>query len=223
MSINRFLPLLILATSLRCDAAEPLRIACVGDSITYGACVEDRDNNSYPKVLENILRADLGPAYEVKNFGSNGATQVKDGIPAYVQTQEYPAAQAYNPNVVIIMLGTNDSKAMNWSKKDHFAADLADLVAVFAKLPAKPRIWVMLPPPAYSDGWGINGTVIEHEVLPLIRQEATKEHIPVIDIFTLMAGHKDWFAEGIHPNALGAKQIASCVAKTLEPTFTRKN
>jgi lysophospholipase L1-like esterase len=221
MRFHRCIPLILALTSGVCAAGDAVRIACIGDSITFGACVEDRENNSYPKVLENILRADLGPGYQVKNFGVNGATMVKDGCPAYIQSPEYPAALAFNPNAVVIMLGTNDSKPGNWASKGHFASDLAAMVTAFAKLPAKPLIWVMLPPPTYAEGWGIRTDVIANEVVPMVREEATKEKLPIIDLFAFMTNHKDWFAEGIHPNVHGAKEIAQYVAKSLEPKLAK--
>ena len=90
--------------------SETIKIACVGDSITYGAGIKDRKNMNYPVQLGKIL----GQKYEVKNFGNSGSTMLKKGDKPYWKQREYKAALEFNPNIVIIKLGTNDTKPQNW-------------------------------------------------------------------------------------------------------------
>src|SRR5208282_1861310 len=82
------------------DYKETIRLACVGDSITYGAGVKHRDHNSYPVQLGKLL----GDKWEVKNFGHSGATMVKKGDLPYDKTNEYKHALEFKPDVVVIFL-----------------------------------------------------------------------------------------------------------------------
>ena len=96
-----------------------IRVACVGDSITFGAGVGDREKNSYPAVLGRLL----GEKWQVKNFGVSGATMLNKGDKPYTKQKAFAAALEFKPNVVLIKLGTNDSKPQNWKFKADFAAD----------------------------------------------------------------------------------------------------
>ena len=99
--------------------AKKIRVACVGNSITYGAFIPDRDKWSYPAQLQ----AYLGDEYEVRNFGVNGATLLHQGDNPYIKTNEYKQSQDFQPDIVLIKLGTNDSKSQNWQYKDEFLKD----------------------------------------------------------------------------------------------------
>ncbi len=91
-------------------AAQPVRVACVGDSITFGAGVPNNWVNAWPGQLQKML----GKHYKVANFGHSGATLLKDGDLPYWKTPEYKHSTAFKGKIVIIMLGTNDTKAWNW-------------------------------------------------------------------------------------------------------------
>ena len=96
--------------------AEPIRVACVGDSITFGYGIKDRDKMSYPAQLGKRL----GSKYEVRNFGVNGHTLLSKGNAPYIKSKAYRDALAFAPEIVVIKLGTNDSKPMNWQYKSEF-------------------------------------------------------------------------------------------------------
>ena len=124
------------------------RIACVGDSITYGYLMEQF---SYPKQLQEKLGSSQ---YQVLNFGVGGSTAQKNGDLPYINQQAYKDAQASNPDIVLLMLGTNDSKPQNWNQ-DNYSKDYADLALSFVNLASKPKVYVMIPPPVYYDNFGI--------------------------------------------------------------------
>lgn len=71
-----------------------VKVACVGNSITYGAGISNRDKNSYPAQLQYYL----GDGYEVHNFGSNGATAQSDGDYPYIRTAVYNESKAFFPS-----------------------------------------------------------------------------------------------------------------------------
>ncbi len=205
---------LSLSIAIPLQAAETKKstlIACVGDSITFGAGVEKRDENHYPKVLGTLL----GPTFETKNFGRSGATLLKQGDLPYWKTKEFQDASASNPDIVVIKLGTNDSKPQNWKHKDEFINDAKALVQHFRSLPSKPVVHVCLPVPVYETRWGINEPVVKSEVIPALTAVAKELNAPVIDLYTALSDKPALFPDKIHPNAAGAKLIAETVAAAL--------
>ena len=131
---------IFLAASVLSGRADSVtRIACVGDSITYGAAIRDRANHCYPKVLGDLL----GKGYTVRNYGVNGATLLKNGDRPYWKLGAFKQATDFGPNVVILKLGTNDTKPQNWGKVGkEYEADLRAMVIHFKSLPTKPTIFM---------------------------------------------------------------------------------
>jgi acyl-CoA thioesterase-1 len=150
----------------------------------------------------------LGKKWQVRNFGVSGATMLKNGDKPYWEQQALGDALAYNPNVVIIKLGTNDTKPQNWKFKDEFVSDYADMIDQFADLPAEPRIWICNPVPAYPQRWGISDERISDEVVPLLGKVSRKCDVPIIDLYESLSGKPELFPDLIHPNAEGAYYMA---------------
>lgn len=183
------------------------RVACIGDSITAGAGLADPATSAYPAVLAGLL----GPAYEVRNFGVNGATMVKDGDLPYAGTDEFHAAREFLPDVVVIALGTNDSKPRNWRFRNTLERDTYAMMRAFLTLPSRPIVYLCTPPPVFESQWGINDEVVSGTIAPFYRQLSAREGWPLIDLNRAMRAGKDRFPDGVHPNAIGAAQIASSV------------
>lgn len=199
------LTLFLMAGGL-CGANEPVRVACVGDSITYGARIADRPNNCYPAQLGRLL----GSGFDVRNFGVNGATLLRQGNRPYWKTGAYQKALAFNPQVVLIKLGTNDSKMDNWQYKDAFEKDYVDLVQSFHSLAGRPRVILLLPVPAWISGEKIDAGRVQREVVPMVRRVARQTNSEIIDLHSAFHGREDWMnVDKIHPNAAGAKAIAT--------------
>lgn len=195
------------------------KIACVGDSITYGAGIKDREHDSYPAQLQAML----GKSYEVKNFGVNGATLLKNGDKPYWKEKAFKSAKDFAPDIVIIKLGTNDTKPQNWAHKDEYAADAKALVEEFSALPSKPKIYLCHPVPAYPGNWGIRDEVIKNEVVPLIDKVAKETGATVIDLYSALSDQAALFPDKVHPNAAGAKIMASTIAKALTANAPAKH
>ena len=190
----------------------PVRVACIGDSITYGAGIKGRDSLAYPQQLQQKI----GKKYEVVNFGVSGATMLKKGNKPYWKTKEYKNAIDFNPNIIILMLGTNDSKPINWnSNNNNFEKDYNDMISKFLQLKSNPKIYLGLPPPVVKDRWGIQKKVVEGELINLIEEIAKTNDLETINFQTLFNDQQELLPDNIHPNAKGAKLIALAVFKEI--------
>lgn len=199
----------VLLTTL--SAAEPddgpVRVACVGDSITYGSGIDDRQQ-TYPAVLGRLL----GDGYDVRNFGVSGATLQKKGDKPYWTLDAFRDVAAFNPHIVIVKLGTNDSKPHNWHGVNPYKIDLLALLNHFRSLPARPQIFVCTPAPVFKDVFQIREQVVHDEIVPAVKSIAKTSETPVIDLHASLHEAGNLFPDGVHPNSEGAKQIAETVA-----------
>jgi hypothetical protein len=153
--------------------------------------------------------------WETRNFGVSGATLLRNGDRPYVQQNAYTQSLVANPEVVIIKLGTNDSKPQNWVYKDDFISDYLFLIDSFAQLSSNPEVWICKPVPVYSDLAGITDTIVQNEIVPLIDEIAQQRDVQIIDLFTALSGASDLFPDGVHPNAEGATLIAEEIVRVL--------
>jgi len=190
--------------------ALPKRVACIGDSITYGAGIRDR-KMTYPAQLDRMM----GPACTVKNFGVSARTLLKKGDHPYWKEKAFARALAFEPDAVVIKLGTNDTKPKNWKHKKEVAGDLAEMIDRFAKLPGKPRVFICLPVPAFPERWGIRDSIIREELIPILRTVAKAKKVATIDLYTPFRGKKQFFPDRIHPNAKGAGLMAKEIYRAL--------
>lgn len=187
---------------------ERIRVACVGASITAGFGTKDRTTENYAVQLQSLL----GPRYEVHNFGVSGRTMLKRGDRPYWATEEYQQALALRPQIVVIDLGGNDSKAMNWVHQEDFATDARAMIDSYRNLETRPRVLLCLPMPAFkppSDG--INDEIITREQIPTLTQVAAAAGVELVDLHAPFVEKSAWFADGIHPNAEGARLMARIV------------
>ena len=189
--------------------AAPVRVACVGDSITAGLYVPS--GKSYPDQLQAIL----GDNWQVRNFGVSARTLLKKGDLPYWNETAFHDAQDFKPDVVIIMLGTNDTKPVNWSHHGDFYADYKELVEIFKNLPSKPHIFLCRPVPVIGPGnYGINERNLEIEI-PLIDQLAAAENVDLIDMHAALAGKPAFFSDRVHPTEAGDGIMAQSAAAAL--------
>ena len=187
--------------------SEQIRVACVGDSITYGAGVKDRKNMNYPKQLGKLL----GKEYEVRNFGNSGSTMLKKGDKPYWKQKEFKAALEYAPNIVIIKLGTNDTKPQNWKHGAEYSVDYKAMISSFTKLSSKPKVYICLPVPVVKTRWGITNEIVIKEIIPAIRKVSDQTKSEIIDLNTPFKGKNELIPDFVHPNGAGATVIAKTV------------
>ena len=197
--------------SFKAPRKDAVRVACIGNSITFGAGIRNRSRDSYPSVLARML----GDSYWVKNFGVSARTMLNKGDHPYMNEPAYKNALAFNPNIVVIKLGTNDSKSFNWKYKADFMKDAQTMINAFKGLPSQPKIYLCYPSKAYLTGDGINDDIISKEIIPMIKKLAKKNNLSVIDLHTAMDGMPELFPDRIHPNEKGAQVMAKAVYQSI--------
>ncbi|QTD38740.1 prolyl oligopeptidase family serine peptidase [Polaribacter batillariae] len=200
-----FLGIILIFTSCK-PAKQPIKIACIGDSITYGAGMDNREKNAYPNQLQEML----GNNYQVKNFGVNGNTLLKKGDYPYWKSNTYQEALSFAPDVVYIKLGTNDSKQQNRIYLDsNFEKDYKALIQSFKEKNNQVRVVLLLPVPSFlNDSTSIWNPIIKNKIIPLTQKVAYDTKSEVVDLYQLFASDQNMFPDKIHPSSLGATRIA---------------
>jgi lysophospholipase L1-like esterase len=173
-----------------------VRVACVGDSIT--------EYSGYTHKLQNLL----GNNYSVGNFGVSGATVSLDSKIAYMEQNAFQQAMNFHPDIVLIMLGTNDANLEITSDMD-IEPEYSQLVNAFQNLENSPQIVVVDSPPIFATYSGYNNTHLTSTVIPAIENVAEQMNLPKVDMYSAFGNRSDYFADGIHPNEYGSSLIAS--------------
>ncbi len=199
-------------TQLKAPRQDAIRVACIGNSITDGSGIDMAENQGYPAQLQQ----QLGDGYYVKNFGVGARTLLNNGDHPFMKELAWRDALAFNPQVVIIKLGTNDSKTENWKHRAEFAADYQQMIDALNALPSHPRIILAHPIKAFKTQWTITDQVITEEVIPEIDAVAEKNDLEVLDLHSVLTDPKQVIADGIHPNPSGAGMIAKAVAEVIK-------
>lgn len=175
------------------------KIACVGDSITK--------ITSYVSTLQTLV----GNRSVVGNFGVSGATVTLASVEPYLFRNESDAAKEFQPTTVIILLGTNDARSDVFVYIDKFLEDYKLVISKYQMLESKPQIYLVLPPPVYENNINISNSDLSEVIIPMIKQAANDTGLPVIDAYTPLLNHPDYFVDGVHPNDEGARVIAEII------------
>ena len=209
MKNSYFLLFLSLLIMVGCSD-KVLRIACVGDSITEGYGLAVQSKTSYPVMLDSIL----GPKYAVLNSGRSATTLQKKGDFPYWICKEFSNVFVYKPNIIIMKLGTNDTKPNNWHA-DKYEQDYQAMIDTFKTISSKPEIYVCLPVPVFKTKWGINDSTVVHGIIPIIEKLAKKNKLSVIDLYKGMNNEGVNFFDSIHPNEKAVKMMAAIIAEKI--------
>ena len=193
------------------DTARYSRIACVGDSITYGIGADSLSSGSYPARLQAIL----GNRYEVGNFGWSGSTfcGYTPNSKIYAEGEQFRASIAFEPDVVIIMLGTNDTTFWNYPQAAGVEKAARDLVHFYRTLPSNPEV-ILCTPIARCDK-KINDVIIRDEVVPLLRRVAAAEDCWFVDLHAQTGNWESYLKDGLHPNSGGYQKLAKLILSAL--------
>lgn len=202
------------------------KVACVGNSITYGYGIESwPDQTSYPHHLQGMLRGDA-PSDTVENFGVSGLTVRKDDQASYWKGYRFAPAIEFAADTVIIELGTNDSKSYTtWNTPEQDAAVDSAITADFEALidtfqvKSKPHVFICLAPYVNNVEWNILDTAVVKRVNPAILQAGLEKGVNVIDLHSRFSAleNPSWYLEDmVHPSVEGAKHLAEIVYAHLQ-------
>ena len=188
---------------------DPIRIACVGDSITEGVGASDKTKTSYPARLQE----ELGDGYVVGNFGHGGTT-----VTSYLKFSEYTESLAFEPDVVLVFLGTNDCINMtDQSKVDAWKTNYYNLLQIYQNLPSNPQVYAVTA--LYRSDYTQRRWTLENVIVPAQKEVASQKGVPVIDVYELT---KDYFASAfynagdrLHPTDTGYRYLAETIASAL--------
>ena len=197
--------------SLRSPKSDAIRVACIGNSITHGSGIDMMDEKGYPAQLQRLL----GNGYLVKNYGVGARCMMSTSDHPYMNEQAWRDAKAFQPQVVVIKLGTNDSKDYQWNQSQ-YERDYQAMIDTLCSLPSKPAIYLCTPVKAFRDKWGITDSVIVNGVIPSIQKIARKNKLTLIDLHSVITDPKDMTADMIHPNEKGAGKMAGRIAEELK-------
>ena len=192
---------------------ERIRVSCVGDSLTYGSgVIKTREVDSYPAKLQKKL----GTSHLVSNFGLRNATASADGDLPYIDSAQYKKSLESEPNIVLLMLGTNDSKTYNWNAKS-YEEGIKSLVQTYKNLDTNPTVYLMISPYCFSlDGsdiaeYQVQPKVVAGKIKDIVEKVAAEEGVEVIDLYSVTVGKEERYRDGIHFDAEGYKIIADYI------------
>jgi len=208
--MKKFTLLLLSIIVLGSCSDKIIRIACVGDSITEGYGLKVQSRTSYPVMLNNIL----GAKYSVLNNGRSATTLQKKGDFPYWICKEFSNTFVYKPNIIIIKLGTNDTKPQNWHA-DKYEQDYQALIDTFKTISTNPKIYLCLPVPVFKTKWGINDSTVVNGVIPIVEKLAQKNKLTIIDLYHGMSTQGADFPDSIHPNEKAVKVMAGIIAEKI--------
>ena len=203
-----------LAATLVLTSGKPVKVACIGDSITFGYGMSMAD---WPVCnMPAVLNGKLGEGYEVRNFGFSARTLMNSGDRPYMKEKMYQDARDYQADVITIMLGTNDTKPENWTSADEFEQDLTAMVKELKAAKPRPKIYLCYPAWISKPTWGMSDSLVVNCIIPVIDKVARKNRLKVIDTHATLEGHPDkYIADGIHPGTAGAAMLAEDIYKAI--------
>jgi len=204
------LVLLIVSSCLASAQQRAVRVACIGNSVTYGYGLRDREATSYPAVLQQLL----GSGFAVGNFGHSGATLLRKGHNPYNKTRAFSDALAFAPDIAVIHLGLNDTDPRNWPNyRDEFAGDYAWLIDTLRKINPDINIFISRMTPIFHDHPRFRSGTRDWfwQIQSLIPSIAAANKTGLIDLHTPLYSRPDLFPDALHPDEDGASILAKTV------------
>lgn len=199
-----------ISASASAKKQKTIRVACIGNSITYGTGIADRTNDSYPSQLQRLL----GSNYQVGNFGKPGATLLYHGHRPYVKQEEFKEAIAFKGDIAVMHLGINDTDPRNWPNyRDEFVKDYLSIMDSLRA--ANPKVRIILArmtPIADRHPRFVSGTKQWHgEIQTAIETVAHVSGAELIDFYEPLYPYPYLLPDAIHPNPEGAGILAKTV------------
>ena len=218
--------LLTLLFALSATAQEIGVVACVGDSNTQ---------RGYPEILQETL----GDGWSAINCGIGAATILDGTLRPIHKTTQYQKALGSSADVVIIMLGTNDANPRWWDAKrktdflgtaaEEFKARYLDLIHALQAMDSKPQLILAIPLPVFpnsakpanrSNARGRQAK-LRSEVIPLIREIADEQELPIVDIHRHLENDEKLTVDGVHFNKTGYLKMSEALALAVKNSLKK--
>ncbi len=195
------------------EAKSVSKVACIGDSLTYG---HEWANEAFPVYLKTLLGNDIA----VGNFGHNGAAVTEFGkFGAYSSTSAYTQSMSFSPDVIIIMLGTNDSKVWD-DAGDVFKDRYKGLIGAYRlAFPNAEILLVTSPPTIDGNSFSLPNDVIRDSICPIQRAVAREMGVQLLDLRDMMEAEGAYTSmirsDGVHLSQEGANYVAELIAEKI--------
>ena len=196
----------------------PIKVACIGNSVTRGLTLKDPPLTSYPSQLQKLL----GENYLVKNFGHSGATLLRRGHNPFHKTNEFQEALAFHPDIVIIHLGLNDTDPRDWPNYgDEFAADYSWLIDTIRNVNPAAKLFICKLTPIFNGHPRLLSGTRDWfwQIQEQIERTARSNKTGLIDLHAPLYNRPDLFPDNLHPNEEGAAILAKAVYQKLTGDF----
>ena len=213
-----FILFFLLLTASLSHADSPTKVACIGNSITYGIGTENPQVESYPAQLQQLLGCD----YLVGNFGKPGATLLNHGHRPYMKQPEFQKAMEFAGDIAVIHLGINDTDPRNWPNyRDEFVRDYLALIDSCRKANPHCRILICrLTPISHRHPRFESGTRDWHrDIQQAIETISRVAKVQLIDLHQALYAYPLFFPDGLHPNPEGAGILAHTVYSAITGDF----
>lgn len=196
-------------------ATQPkLRVACIGDSTTWGTHATRADGVTYPDCLAKMGRRRL----LVRNFGVGSTTLLRRSGRAWCDTGELERAIDFKPDVLIVMFGVNEIS--HPALLDDFLPDALWLVDQFQRAIPDSAILIATPTPlAPGDEKQPENTELATKIIPALRQVAQMKGCRMVEINQAYPPSLDYLPDGVHPNAQGNRLIAELVFNAINASI----
>lgn len=185
------------------------RVACIGDSLTWGFTLVDPWRENYPALLQELLGAD----FTVRNFGFNGASVRADSYTSYAETSAFRSSLTWEPDIVLMMLGSNDCVPQEWDPVA-FRRDYERIVASYRGLPSQPRLILIAPIRMFRvmgfTFMDLSPETLEQGVRPAIKAIAADHGLEFVDLRDVIPDSRYCY-DGVHPQAEGTRLVAEAI------------
>lgn len=222
--MQKFILLILIMTFFSCtekeaeqivEVEQPIRkVAIIGDQIAMGEKLKKPETDAFPAKLEMLL----GEKYILKTFAIEGATVLRKGNkPILKDTTIYNAIRYFEPDIVVINLGTNDTKIKNWWRfGGDFAADYQSFIDTLVQITDSSRMMICRPTRIFDNYETINDSCMQAGVLPAIDSVVVWKRVEVIDLHGITQYRGDLFTKGVYPKPLANRIIAELIADAIK-------
>lgn len=187
-----------------------IKVATVGDSLTYGYGLENRERDAYPCILADKL----GHYYQVSNYGLSGRSLQSTADFPYFEEVNAKLSLESEADIVVIMIGSNDSRGPYWNK-ERFIKEYREMVDRYLSLASHPDIYLVVPPYVPTSRFGLNNQIVEEELQVIIPEIGATFGLPVINLYPITKGHAEYYSDGLHLTPLGNRVIAEEIYRAI--------